>query len=63
MPIYARMTAFWRVDNKITTDLFDLIWVSVNVGEDCPLFDGLYEFCQLSSGGSIGMVSTFYFSF
>ncbi|CAJ0580478.1 unnamed protein product, partial [Mesorhabditis spiculigera] len=24
-----------------------------NVGEDCPLFDGLYEFCQLSSGGSI----------
>uniref|UniRef100_A0A1I7XF39 Histone deacetylase n=1 Tax=Heterorhabditis bacteriophora TaxID=37862 RepID=A0A1I7XF39_HETBA len=24
-----------------------------NVGEDCPLFDGLYEFCQLSSGGSL----------
>merc|ERR1712002_518436 len=24
-----------------------------NVGEDCPVFDGLYEFCQLSSGGSI----------
>lgn len=21
-----------------------------NVGEDCPVFDGLYEFCQLSSG-------------
>lgn len=26
---------------------------SVNVGEDCPLFEGLYEFCQLSSGGSL----------
>ena len=26
----------------------------VNVGEDCPVFDGLYEFCQLSCGGSIG---------
>jgi hypothetical protein len=26
----------------------------VNVGEDCPVFDGLYEFCQLSSGGSLG---------
>ena len=26
----------------------------VNVGEDCPVFDGLYEFCQLSAGGSIG---------
>lgn len=25
----------------------------VNVGEDCPVFDGLYEFCQLSAGGSI----------
>lgn len=24
-----------------------------NVGEDCPVFDGLYDFCQLSSGGSI----------
>ncbi|CAK8697997.1 histone deacetylase 1-like [Clavelina lepadiformis] len=24
-----------------------------NVGEDCPVFDGLYEFCQLSGGGSI----------
>jgi len=27
----------------------------VNVGEDCPVFDGLYEFCQLSTGGSLGM--------
>ena len=25
-----------------------------NVGEDCPVFDGLYNFCQASSGGSIG---------
>lgn len=24
-----------------------------NVGEDCPVFDGVYEFCQLSAGGSI----------
>lgn len=24
-----------------------------NVGEDCPVFDGLYEFCQLSSGGTL----------
>lgn len=26
---------------------------TVNVGEDCPVFDGLYEFCQLSAGGSV----------
>lgn len=25
-----------------------------NVGVDCPLFDGLWEFCQLYSGASIG---------
>lgn len=31
---------------------FHLI-VLVNVGEDCPVFDGLYEFCQLSGGGSV----------
>jgi len=23
------------------------------VGEDCPAFDGVYEFCQISAGGSI----------
>ncbi|KAJ0985777.1 hypothetical protein J5N97_004133 [Dioscorea zingiberensis] len=25
-----------------------------NVGEDCPVFNGLFEFCQASAGGSIG---------
>lgn len=25
-----------------------------NVGEDCPVFDGLYEFCQIYASGSIG---------
>uniref|UniRef100_A0A2K6PSA4 Histone deacetylase 1 n=1 Tax=Rhinopithecus roxellana TaxID=61622 RepID=A0A2K6PSA4_RHIRO len=24
-----------------------------NIGEDCPVFDGLFEFCQLSTGGSV----------
>lgn len=24
-----------------------------NVGEDCPVFDGLYEFCQMYTSGSI----------
>ena len=28
----------------------------VNVGEDCPVFDGLYQFCQISTGGSVGML-------
>ncbi|OZJ04869.1 hypothetical protein BZG36_02601 [Bifiguratus adelaidae] len=25
-----------------------------NVGEDCPVFDGLFEFCSISAGGSMG---------
>jgi histone deacetylase 1/2 len=25
-----------------------------NVGEDCPVFDGIYEFCQLYTSGSLG---------
>jgi acetoin utilization deacetylase AcuC-like enzyme len=25
-----------------------------NVGEDCPVFDGLYNFCTKYTGGSIG---------
>ncbi|EPZ30850.1 Histone deacetylase 1 [Rozella allomycis CSF55] len=28
-----------------------------NVGEDCPVFTGLYEFCQISAGGSIDVAS------
>ena len=31
------------------TGLFD----KFNVGEDSPIFDGLFEFCQISAGGSI----------
>lgn len=42
--------------------IIDELWIlkyiplfitTVNVGEDCPVFDGLYEFCQLSAGGSV----------
>ena len=29
----------------------------VNVGEDCPVFDGMFEFCQVSAGGSLGKVA------
>lgn len=37
-----------------TAPLFLSSYVAVNVGEDCPVFDGLFEFCQLSVGGSVG---------
>lgn len=27
---------------------------AVNVGEDCPVFEGLFEFCSISAGGTVG---------
>jgi len=35
-------------------DAYAKLLVRFNVGEDCPVFDGMFDFCQLSSGGSIG---------
>lgn len=30
-----------------------------NVGDDCPVFDGLFEYCSISAGGSMGMIIEF----
>lgn len=38
----------------IISSLSVCLCLAVNVGEDCPVFDGLFEFCQLSGGGSVG---------
>ena len=27
---------------------------AVNVGDDCPVFDGLFEYCQTYTSGSVG---------
>ena len=43
--------SYWCPFLHIYSPFFGL---SVNVGEDCPVFDGLFEFCQLSAGGSAG---------
>jgi hypothetical protein len=43
--------------NRITPEHTDEIakyQAKFNLGEDCPIWDGLYEFCALSSGGSVG---------
>ncbi len=29
--------------------------LAVNVGEDCPVFEGMFNFFQISTGGSVGM--------
>lgn len=33
---------------------FSLIVPTVLVGEDNPAFEGVFEFCSISAGGSIG---------
>lgn len=32
-----------------------------NIGDDCPVFDGLYEYCQIYTSGSIGKDYCFVF--
>lgn len=32
-----------------------------NVGDDCPVFDGLFEYCAISAGGSMGRRFTAYY--
>lgn len=32
------------------------VYLSDNLGEDCPVFDNLFEFCQIYAGGTIGKI-------
>lgn len=41
---------------KVTPDNMDSYskeQTKYNVGDDCPVFDGLFEFCSISAGGSM----------
>ncbi len=44
------IVAIFSVQNALLIRRID------NVGDDCPVFDGLFEYCSISAGGSIGMV-------
>jgi len=45
---------FLRAINPDNVSDYQKQMTRFNVGEDCPVFDGMYAFCQASSGGSIG---------
>lgn len=32
----------------------DKYYLPDNLGEDCPVFENLFEFCQIYAGGTIG---------
>ncbi|KAM0751906.1 histone deacetylase [Meredithblackwellia eburnea MCA 4105] len=38
--------------SRVTPDLVEQA-AEVNVGDDCPVFDGLFEYCSISAGGSM----------
>jgi len=47
---YIRFLRLIKPDNLKT---YNKLLEKFKVGSDCPVFDGLYDFCQLSSGGSL----------
>lgn len=47
---YIRFLKNIRPDN---INEYNKLMSRFNVGEDCPVFDGLYEFCSISAGGSV----------
>ncbi|GMP88550.1 hypothetical protein CsSME_00040499 [Camellia sinensis var. sinensis] len=41
--------------NELARFLFVHLTFSDNLGEDCPVFENLFEFCQIYAGGTIGI--------
>lgn len=45
----------WMIYLYTTTFIFcSFFFILVNVGDDSPVFEGLFEYCGLSAGGSMG---------
>lgn len=53
--LYATDTAL-----SLSLSLSRIRYAPVNLGEitDCPVFDGVFNFCQIYSGGSLGALQT-----
>lgn len=34
------------------------MWLGVLIGDDNPAFEGVFEFCSISAGGSVGKRSS-----
>lgn len=49
---------FLRTVNPENQPLLSDLFVGFNMGEDCPVFDGLYDFCKIYSHGSL-MAATY----
>lgn len=60
----SNMNSFIKEQHKCTVLTFRTTFPTVkriltcfpdNVGDDCPVFDGLFDYCAISAGGSMGM--------
>ncbi|RYC57990.1 hypothetical protein CHU98_g8227 [Xylaria longipes] len=60
--VYKKMEIYFHTDEYIdflqkvspeNMDNFQREQTKFNVGDDCPVFDGLFEFCGISAGGSM----------
>jgi acetoin utilization deacetylase AcuC-like enzyme len=49
--------------NPENQNLFPNEMARYNLGEDCPVFEDLFEFCQLYAGGTIGKYTQLVFMF
>ncbi|VDK24094.1 unnamed protein product, partial [Anisakis simplex] len=45
-----------RVSPK-TADQYEHLFAQFNIGEDCPVFDGIYDYCAISTGASLSGVA------
>ena len=51
---YIEYLATVNLENqKSTTNSFDQKYDEFNMGDDCPVFDGLFDFCRLYTGASL----------
>ena len=61
----ATWTLLWRSNTSVRIPpsmysdetLIKVVSHPDNVGDDCPVFDGLFEYCSISAGGSMGMIT------
>ena len=53
-PSYIEYLASVNVDNqKSSSNSFEQKYDEFNMGDDCPVFDGLFDFCRLYTGASL----------
>uniref|UniRef100_A0A915ELD7 Histone deacetylase domain-containing protein n=1 Tax=Ditylenchus dipsaci TaxID=166011 RepID=A0A915ELD7_9BILA len=44
---------FLKRVSPANAEQFESFFHKFNIGEDCPVFDGIFEFCSLYTGGSL----------